>query len=786
MDKNQRADHAPLSTSGSGSTGSSIGESEPSVITVLYIDDEPALLEPTKISLEKKKGFFVDTTMSATDALGMIAARSYDVIVSDYQMPEMDGIQLLRKLREENNDIPFIIFTGRGREEVVIEAYNAGADFYLAKGGNPRAMIMDLANKIRQTVNRKRAEKALRESEERYRKVVEQSHDAIYIYQGKKFVFANDRVCEISGYSKDELYGMNILDLVHPDDRDRVGEIARKRQSGGDAPETYEARILTKKGETRYLEFSMASLIFNGSNAAQGSVRDITDRKKAEEELRSSEQYLKTIFNSVQTGLVIIDPGTFTIIDANPAAIRLIGTNRDAIIGADGKNFISPSVKRGDYVTGNPPEQENVEGILTRADGQKVPIQISIIPVTISGKPAFLESILDITDRKRAEDAMQKAYFELEQKVEERTKELSQLTLDLQGEITRRNRVLEALAASEEKYRSLVEQIGDIVFHIDENGFITYMSPHVLTNMGMTQDNLGKIHARDLAPPEYREAIRKYLDPSLSEYPQVSGFEINVPKSSAGSPLVFEVNATPSYDRTGRFTGYSGIARDITVRKNLENEIASSLNEKEILLKEIHHRVKNNMQVISSLLSLQARLMKDPEGREAIRESQNRVMSIALVHEKLYQSKNLARIHYDEYLRRIGENLLQSYGIPAGKIRLDIHAEDLVLPISKAIPISLIINEMLSNALKYAFPDKRTGTITIDFKRAGDHYTLVVKDDGIGLPARIVLESIDTLGLQLVNSLVAQIQGTLSLQRENGTEYRMEFDFEPEEGDHYG
>jgi len=250
-----------------------------------------------------------------------------------------------------------------------------------------------------------------------------------------------------------------------------------------------------------------------------------------------------------------------------------------------------------------------------------------------------------------------------------------------------------------------------------------------------------------------------------------------------GAEFPVEISLSPLETEEGLLV--SSAIRDITDRKNLENEVAASLKEKEILLKEIHHRVKNNMQVISSLLSLQARLMKDPKSREAIRESQNRVLSIALVHEKLYQSKNLARIHYDDYLKKIGENLIHSYGISAGKIRLDIHADDMVLPINKAIPVSLIINEMLSNALKYAFPKEKKGIITIDFRRAGDHYTLIVKDDGVGLPKKIVLDTIETLVLQLVNSLVAQIQGTLSLQRVNGTEYRIDFDFEPEEGDHY-
>jgi len=153
-------------------------------------------------------------------------------------------------------------------------------------------------------------------------------------------------------------------------------------------------------------------------------------------------------------------------------------------------------------------------------------------------------------------------------------------------------------------------------------------------------------------------------------------------------------------------------------------------------------------------------------------------MSIALVHEKLYQSKSFAEIDYNDYLEKIAENLLQSYGIPRGKVRIDIHADKIVLPIGKAIPISLMINEMLSNALKYAFPGERTGVITVNIQKTGDRYSLIVRDNGIGLPEEIDLEHIETLGLQLVNSLVAQILGTITLDRNGGTEFRIDFTLE--------
>jgi PAS domain S-box-containing protein len=353
------------------------------------------------------------------------------------------------------------------------------------------------------------------------------------------------------------------------------------------------------------------------------------------------------------------------------------------------------------------------------------------------------------------------------------------LTGNLQNEIEKRKRVMDALAASEEKYRNLVEQIGDIVFHIDPDGIITYVSPHVITNMGFSTAHPPTINILDRVSPPNRERIKKVLTSVEELHEPISGFELEFPADSHNKKTLYEINATPSFAKDGSYTGYYGIARDITERKNLQNTVAASLEEKEILLKEIHHRVKNNMQVISSLLSLQVKVMKDTKSREALLESQNRVMSIALVHEKLYQSKSYAEIDYYDYLTKIVEILLQSYGIPKGKIRIEIQAEKIVLPIGKAIPVSLMINEMLSNSMKYAFPGERKGVIVVSLEKHGNHYTLVVRDDGIGLPEQIDLDHIETLGLQLVNSLVGQIQGTIAMNRHGGTEYRIEFEIEP-------
>ena len=190
------------------------------------------------------------------------------------------------------------------------------------------------------------------------------------------------------------------------------------------------------------------------------------------------------------------------------------------------------------------------------------------------------------------------------------------------------------------------------------------------------------------------------------------------------------------------------------------------------------------MQVISSLLNMQAKLIKDPKSREAIRESQNRVTSIALIHEKLYQSKSLAEINFGDYLGKIGDYLLCSYSIAPEKARIEVHAGNILLPIQKAIPLGLMVNEIISNSLKYAFPDTRSGVISISLRREDDHYSLIIRDNGIGLPAGFDLNRTETLGMQLVISLAGQVQGTVAVNGTGGTEFRVEFPAEAAGGDH--
>jgi PAS domain S-box-containing protein len=257
-----------------------------------------------------------------------------------------------------------------------------------------------------------------------------------------------------------------------------------------------------------------------------------------------------------------------------------------------------------------------------------------------------------------------------------------------------------------------------------------------------------------------------------------SAYEV-VPKVGTGGEVTgwLDLYSFPLIDKkTGQMKGVIEYARDITERKKAEDQLQASLLEKEVLLREVHHRVKNNMQVISSLLNLQSRHIQDPDVHEMFKESQRRIRSMALIHERLYQSSDFSRIEFSEYLRNLATHLFHSYQVNASRVQLKIEAEKVHLNINTAIPCGLIVNELISNALKHGFPDGRKGQLDIDLRRvAEDGYTLRVRDDGVGFPEGLDFRKTETLGMQIVNTLISQIDASIDLVRDKGTEFSIHF-----------
>jgi PAS domain S-box-containing protein len=296
--------------------------------------------------------------------------------------------------------------------------------------------------------------------------------------------------------------------------------------------------------------------------------------------------------------------------------------------------------------------------------------------------------------------------------------------------------------------------------------------------LGYTLEELELLTFQDITHPEDLEADLQYVEHILADRIQTYSMEkryfrkdnsivwVNVTVS-----LIRESSTEPKY--------FIAVIEDISDRKHSQEQIKASLLEKEVLLKEIYHRVKNNLQVISSLLNLQSGYIKNKDDLVIFQQSQQRIASIALIHEKLYQSQDLARINFREYTQDLVVSLLTAYEVNEDAIAVTINIdEDVLLGLDTAIPCSLIIHELVSNSLKYAFPTGRNGSINIELHLIGDNnFLLKVSDDGVGLPSNFDFKKIASLGLQLVDALTYQLAGTIDIKGENGVEWQLKFPF---------
>ncbi len=368
------------------------------------------------------------------------------------------------------------------------------------------------------------------------------------------------------------------------------------------------------------------------------------------------------------------------------------------------------------------------EAVHRRKDGSLFPVEVSARKISIDGRDFFQSIVRDITDRKRAEQALQK---------------------------------------SEEHFRTLIENASVGACMVDLQGRFVAVNQALCDYLGYTEEELRRFAFNDVTYPEDREAgtegVRRVVSGEIERYT----LEKRYVRKDGG--IVWGiVSFSLIRDREGKPEYFVTNVQDITQRKAAEEQIVSSLREKEILLKEIHHRVKNNMQVISSLLNLGNLRIADPGAKAILHDSMNRIRSMALVHEALYRSANMADIDFSEYLRTVTSWLLRSAGRDG--IRCTVEGEDIHLSVDMAIPCGLIVNELVSNALKHAFPDRSEGSIAVALETpAKGRIAIRVQDDGVGMPPGADPRTMSSMGMTLVASLVDQISGTLTMECRKGT-----------------
>ncbi len=331
------------------------------------------------------------------------------------------------------------------------------------------------------------------------------------------------------------------------------------------------------------------------------------------------------------------------------------------------------------------------------------------------------------------------------------------------------------LSESEEKFRSVTDSAVDGIITTDKDGEIVLFNSSLKRIFGYDLDEIKGRHVTMLMPDRYKNdftrKLEKFNSTGTHELEGKTFESIGLKKNGLEFP--FEISIATWGSKNKKYT--TSIIRDVTDRKISAKKLQKSIAEKEMLLKEIHHRVKNNLMIISSLLNLQSRYIQDEKSKNIFKESQNRASSMALIHERLYQSTDLKNIDFGDYVQTLSKDLYSTYVLDKDLIKMNIETDELKLDIDTSIPLGLILNELVTNSLKHAFSPGKRGIINIKFKKLDEHYLLEVKDNGKGLPVGLDYKNADSLGLNIITSLTEQIDGELEHLNHSGTIFRITF-----------
>jgi len=683
------------------------------------VDDESVLFETGRVFLEKLGRFIVDTAPSAKIALEKLSTRTFDAVVSDYQMPDMNGIDLLKRIRKEYPLLPFIMFTGKGREEIAIAAFENGADFYLQKGGDPKPQFMELSLKIIAAVERRRAESAFRQSEDQNRTLFETMlQGVVYHDQTGRITKVNPAAERITGLSFDQMKGRTPAELpwtvVH-DDGTPYGMDAHPAMVSLATGKNAQDTLGVNNPVDRICHWIIVDAIpqFKPNETVPCQVyttfEDITARKKTEESLWETREQLRldeSILNQISIGspfgLFIVDNRTDEIIYFNDRFITIWGLQpiRDSLTKRELKNsglltFLTRQVV-------NPPaflesckslENEDVRSVIEHelafTDGRII--------------RCFSSQIRDARDR----------YFG---------------RFFLFEDITEHNRAKKALLESEERFRDLITTTADIVWQTDDHITFVYVSPQVEGILGYTPEELiGKNPFGFLDPASATSSEEVFRAAVTNPENMVSNDPCWIHKD--GHHVILESRAKPIYKSDGSFVGFRGIDRDITGRKQMEEALRQANKKLNLLASVTRHDILNQLTILKGFLQLSHRFINNPTQLTTFIETEERAASTIehqITFTRHYQNMGVK----DPVWQYVPASIEQAKtALPMQEIRLvydGLEYEVFADPLFEKVFYNLI-----DNALKYG--GTRMTTIRVSAQESKDGLVLTCEDDGVGI-----------------------------------------------------
>lgn len=490
-------------------------------------------------------------------------------------------------------------------------------------------------------------------------------------------------------------------------------------------------------GQTGYLSYGNLKL----ARVLEENKKFLNDLEKSEEELkhnnealRESEEKFRSLAESIPVAVMIYQNDKW--IYANPAAEKISGYTASELMEMSFMDFIAPEYAEKVKSTGKKrqnrekAEQQYEFKIITK-NGTERWVHLYGTSVSYQGNSAGLISVIDITERRETE---------------------------------------ERLKFSEQKYKRIFNNAQDVLYQIDIKGTIIDISPSVERYLGFTRDELVGTSILDVYTDP---ADRDKLLERIIEKGKVLDYEINF-KSKEGRQVIVSISAHIIFNSKGKPAAIEGSLRDITERKKTEEKISLLLKEKELILKETHHRIKNNMNTVYGLLYLQAEEISDPDGKRITKDAASRVQSMMLLYDKLYRSENHHEMKADHYITSHVEEIVRIFDSPVPVKRV-VQVEDILLSAQVLSALGIILNELITNSMKYAFDNVSEGLICLSLTEKDNKVTVVYRDNGPGLPDSVDFENSTGFGMELVKMLVQQIGGTISLEGGEGSRFVLEF-----------
>ncbi|WOF17007.1 PAS domain S-box protein [Methanoplanus sp. FWC-SCC4] len=582
------------------------------------------------------------------------------------------------------------------------------------------------------------AEKKRLESESKYRLLFENASDSIYVSEGDRCIDCNPRLCELLGLEKSAILGKNVLDFspeYQPDGRlssEKKAELLSYAKEGKRV-ENFEWQIINSKGGSLDVEISMNSAYIDNKLNYFVIARDITEEKRSKEALLESEKRYRSVVDNAPIGIEVFQDGM--ICYASPNVSKMFGLSGDEILTMSLDELLHPDdarvvseINKKRLLLERVPDSYNVRVNPLLSKGRIIEVHVALIDW--NNRPATLNFLTDITEKEKA--AM-------------------------------------ALKESEERYRSVVENSKGIIL-ITQDEKILYANPVSEQFTGLSENEIKGRNFIDFIYEEDREKVLSYHKQRLLDGNTVLPYDYKVrayDHSGAVRTLDFSTTVIHWKGKPATLNFLLDITDQIEAKKQLER----SLKEKTVLLQEVHHRVKNNLAMINSLLSMQERSAENKDVINSLREAESRIFSIAVVHEGLYKSDSISTISAQNHFAMLAGEIVSNYN-PKGEISLDVNAGECGLGLSIAIPVSLVVNELLTNSIKYAFEGRYKGKISIYMDCRGERTRMVISDDGVGIPKDFDIHKSSSLGMSLVRNIVEmQLEGDISLIRGEGTKW---------------